>query len=387
MAIKGKQKEITEIIEKEVDKRKLNEVVELSRKFLKVALLLLVLGGIYSVLMIGKELDFFNFIKTFFKIISPLFIGVAVAWLFDPVVRIFEKKGLKRKPAAAIVYLIFAIIIVIIIWAIVPMLSTEINNFVKTLPQVFDAIKNWISNIFDKFGNIESFDANLMKTNIFKKIEEFALNLTSSLPELTVNFIKSFFSGLGTILIGLVIGFFLLISYNDTTETILGLIPEKFHKDTRDLVKEINVSLRSFVEGALLDCTAVFLISSLGLWLVGVKSPLLFGLFCGITNIIPYAGPYIGGAPAVIVGFVQSPLTGFLALIVIALIQAIEGNFFQPIIMSKTTKLNPITIMLGLLVFGHFWGIIGMVVSTPILASSKVILKYIDNKYDLLKFN
>ena len=87
--------------------------------------------------------------------------------------------------------------------------------------------------------------------------------------------------------------------------------------------------------------TLIFVVSSLGLWIVGLKAPLLFGLFCGLTNVIPYAGPYIGGAPAVIVGFSQSPTIGILTLVVIAVIQFLEGNFLQPVIMAKSTKLHP----------------------------------------------
>ena len=141
------------------------------------------------------------------------------------------------------------------------------------------------------------------------------------------------------------------------------------------------------ISGALIDSTLVFIISALCLWMVGLKAPLLFGLFCGITNVIPYAGPYIGGAPAVIVGFSQGMTTGLLTLLVIAIIQFIEGNFFQPVIMSKTTKLHPVTIMLGLLVFGYFWGIIGMVISTPIIAALKALFIYFENKYNFLNFD
>ena len=109
-------------------------------------------------------------------------------------------------------------------------------------------------------------------------------------------------------------------------------------------------------------------------------------MFCGITNIIPYIGPYIGGIPAVIVGLSQSPLIGILTLIINVVIQFLEGNFLKPIIMSKSTKLHPVTIMVGLLVFGHFWGIIGMVISTPIISASKTIFKHFNEKYDIISF-
>ena len=187
-------------------------------------------------------------------------------------------------------------------------------------------------------------------------------------------------------MIGLIIGFFLLVSCENVTETLLAYLPKRYRHDTKGLIYEINNSLRRFVKGALFDSTIIFVISSLGLWLVGLKAPMLFGLFCGLTNIIPYAGPYIGGAPAVIVGFSQSPTIGLLVLGVIVVIQFIEGNFFQPIIMSKSTKLHPVTIISGLLLFGHFWGIIGMFISTPIIGVIKSVFIYFDEKYEFFNY-
>ncbi len=128
----------------------------------------------------------------------------------------------------------------------------------------------------------------------------------------------------------------------------------------------------------------VFVVTSLAFYIVGLRAPLLFGLFCGITNIIPYAGPYIGGAPAVIVGFSQSPLIGILTLVSVFVVQFLEGNFLQPLIMSKTTKLHPVTIMLGLLIFGHFFGIIGMVISTPVIAAFKATFMFFNDKFGIL---
>ena len=101
-------------------------------------------------------------------------------------------------------------------------------------------------------------------------------------------------------------------------------------------------------------------------------------------NVIPYAGPYIGGAPAVIVGFSQGTGIGIAVLVAIVLIQSIEGNVLQTLIISKTTKLNPVTIIIGLLLFGHFFGIVGMLLSTPIIGVLKVVVKYFNDKYEII---
>ena len=129
----------------------------------------------------------------------------------------------------------------------------------------------------------------------------------------------------------------------------------------------------------------VFAICSVVFSLIGLRAPVLFALFCAITNVIPYVGPYIGAVPALIVGFAISPTVGLLTLIAIVIIQFVEGNFLQAMLMSKTTKLHPVTIIMGLLIFGHYWGIIGMVLSTPIIAVLKQIYLFFDEKYDFFK--
>lgn len=377
-----KKKELEEVI----DKKKINELVSLSKKFVNVAYILLIVLGIYAITILLKEWKLLSFFRTLISIISPLFIGLVVAWLFDPIVTYFTKKNLSRKLSTFIVYLLFLIIIGIILGMIFPLLSDQLTDFAKTIPQIIDSIKNWISDIFSNFKNIEGFDAEGVKNNLFANIEGYAGDLTSSLPTIIVNLVSVLFSGLGVVVVGLIIGFYILISFDNFGDA-LEFLPENIKEDTQNVIEVVNKCLRRFVEGALIDSILVFIISALCLWMVGLKAPLLFGLFCGITNVIPYAGPYIGGAPAVIVGFSQGMTTGLLTLLVIAIIQFIEGNFFQPVIMSKTTKLHPVTIMLGLLVFGYFWGIIGMVISTPIIAALKALFIYFENKYNFLNFD
>ena len=377
-----KKKELEEVI----DKKKINELVSLSKKFVNVAYILLIVLGIYAITILLKEWKLLSFFRTLISIISPLFIGLVVAWLVYPIVTYFTKKNLSRKLSTFIVYLLFLIIIGIILGMIFPLLSDQLTDFAKTIPQIIDSIKNWISDIFSNFKNIEGFDAEGVKNNLFANIEGYAGDLTSSLPTIIVNLVSVLFSGLGVVVVGLIIGFYILISFDNFGDA-LEFLPENIKEDTQNVIEVVNKCLRRFVEGALIDSTLVFIISALCLWMVGLKAPLLFGLFCGITNVIPYAGPYIGGAPAVIVGFSQGMTTGLLTLLVIAIIQFIEGNFFQPVIMSKTTKLHPVTIMLGLLVFGYFWGIIGMVISTPIIAALKALFIYFENKYNFLNFD
>lgn len=373
--------------DKELNMKNVNETISLAKKILHISYFLIIIVGAWAAIKVVKELKIWDFIIELLTIVAPLFIGIFMAWLFDPAVKWLQKKGIKRTFGSIIMYFLFLGFLFLLLATIIPLLSDQINDFVQTLPKVFDSVKSWIDEVFQKLSAIKDFDADAFKLDVFKNIEEFGTNLASSLPTMTVDIAKSIFSGLGTFLIGLIIGFYLLIGFDNVNDTIITIFPKKMQRDARELITEVNTSLRRFVQGALLDSTFVFIVTSIGLWLVGLKAPLLFGLFCGLTNIIPYVGPYIGGAPAVIVGFAQSPTTGILVLVVIAVIQFLEGNFIQALIMSKTTKLHPVTIMLGLLIFGHFWGILGMLISTPIISVVKSIVLFLDEKYDILDFN
>lgn len=370
--------------EDKLDMVNLNNVVDLSKKILKVAYILIIIIALYVGIKVFKELNLKNTILIILKTISPLFIGIFIAWLFDPFVKWLKKKGIRRGLGTTITYILLLGVIALIASSLIPFLYHQVNDFVKMLPNVFDNIKNWINEIFDKLDKIESFDALVIKDKLFERVEKFGIGLANSLPEIMIKIFRSILSGGGSLVVGLIIGFYLLLSFDSANDLVITLLPKKVQNDARDLINEVNTSLRKFIQGLLIDATLIFVITSIGFAICGLKAPVLFGLFCGITNIIPYAGPYIGGIPAVVVGLSQSPLTGILVLIIIVVVQFLEGNLLQPFVMSKTTKLHPVTIMIGLLVFGHFFGIFGMIISTPIIAAVKAIFMFFNEKYELI---
>ena len=177
----------------------------------------------------------------------------------------------------------------------------------------------------------------------------------------------------------------MLIDFDSIQGHLLHLLPEKNRFEASMLIANISTEVRKSVNGTLLVALMVFVCDSLGFFVVGLQAPILFGLLCGITDLIPYVGPYIGGVVAVIVGFAQSPVIGMLTLIVAVIVQLVENNILQPIVMSKTMKLHPVTIIVGLLIFEHFFGIIGMILCTPCIALAKVVWKFFKDKYHLFE--
>lgn len=372
---------------KEVDIKKLNDVISMTKKILSITYVFIVILGIYAATLIFKEWKVGVFLLNLLKIVSPLFVGIVVAWLLEPIVKFFKMRKIPRTLSTALVYVALIGIIVLIMSALIPVLSEQINEIVKSIPTISTRVQEWTNDIFNKIGDIDGVDISSVKTEIFNKLETTGAELTSSLPHLTVKVVSSVFSGLGSLVIGFIIGFYLLISFDNFSDALVGFLPKKSWNDFRGLANEVNTSLRKFVQGTLICATSVFLLSTIGFAISGLKAPVLFGLFCGITNIIPYVGPYIGGAPAVLVGFSQGPIVGVVCLITIIIAQFLESNILNPIVMSKTMKLHPVTIILGLLIFGHFWGMLGMLLATPTIAVLKAIILFLDDKYDILSFN
>ena len=371
---------------KNIDKNNLNDVISISKKILKLFYTLLIVIGAYVLLRIVKELGLYSFLITIIKILSPLFIGIVVAWLLKPFVKWLEDKKVRRGLGTSLAYVMLIGAIILLVKAIIPLLYNQTIDLVGNFPDIFDSVKNWIEGIFSNVNsstvNIENFQNNLMI-----RLDEISVNLSTTLPSFIINSATTVISYIGTFLIGLVIGFFLLLNSYNVENIVMDIIPKKWRKTLHELGELINQSLRNYVNGAMLDAGVVFIISTIAFALIGLKAPILFGIFCGLMNVIPYAGPYIGGAPAVIVAFSQGTGIGIAVLTAIIIIQTIEGNVLQTLIISKTTKLNPVTIIIGLLVFGHFFGIVGMLLSTPIIGVCKVIIKYFADKYDLLNFN
>lgn len=369
----------------ELNIKKINETVSLTKKILQLLYFLIVVFGIYIVTIILKEWKILDFLFTIISVLSPLFVGVLIAWLFNPLVKFMQDKGIKRKIGTIITYFLIIIFFVILIGSVFPMISREITSLAESSPSILFDVTKWSENLFENMDNTFNIESKSFQDEVYTHIEDYFEGITSSLPTFILNVGSSIISGLASFVVGLVIGFFFLIGFEDVSGAV-NFLPRRMQKDTLNLTMKVEKSLRRYVRGALIDSTVVFLISSLAFSIIGLQSPLLFGLICGITNIIPYVGPYIGGFPAAIIGLSQSVTIGILTIIAIAIIQFLEGNFLQPVILSKTTKLHPVLIIMGLLVFGYFWGILGMIVATPILATLKAIFLFFEEKYDLFTF-
>lgn len=366
-----------------VDYDKLNELIIFSRNFMKFIFSVSIVALVVLLTYIAKEWNLFSIVGDILSILSPFFIGIILAWLLDPIVDFFQKKGVKRGIGATFVYVLLIVLIFILGRLLMPTLIDQINDMIagapdiiKSLTEHFEKFTGWISKTYNVDGEI-------IKSTVNDVVNNLLYTVTVDGPSLVVSILSSIVSGGIDILLGFLIGFYMLLDFDDVKVQLAKVIPNKHRDEVTELTAKLNKTLRNFVYGTLLVMFILFICQSIGMSIAGISSPLVFALFCAITNIIPYLGPYIGGAPAVVIGFTMSPSIGLGVFISVLICQLLESYLLTPVIQSKTMKLHPVTIIIGLLLFSHFFGIIGMLFATPVIACGKIIINFFIEKFDL----
>ena len=370
--------------DKELDLNSLNQILNTGKKLINIgyvmAIICLIILGTYLI----KEWKLLKYIGEFLVVISPIFIGFLIAWFFDPLVRWLQERRVPRALGCIFVYLIIIGFLMLISYLFIPQLISQVKDFVSAAPYIFEEVTDFVLNIIKTFDSNNFVKIHEIKSEIAEYISNLGLSIGSDLPKYIFSAGKAIFNGGLNFILGLMIGFYLLFDFDKVASKIYNLIPTDWHEGYTELTNRINTSLRSYVQGVFTVMFLVFITQTIGLTLAGLEAPILFALFCAVTDIIPYFGPYIGAIPAIIVGFTISPITGICVVISILVVQMLENNFYQPLIMGHTMELHPVTIMLGLLIFGHFFGILGMVIATPVIACFKVFYQFFDEKFHFI---
>ena len=370
-----------------IDYEKVNEGITLLNKMLKILFIVLIVGAIMIITYVFKEWKIVIFIKSLLKVLSPLFIGIIIAWLFNPIVTFLTKHKFNRVSATVLVYTIFIALLVIILVNSVPVLTSQINDFINIVPSITKNLSEFVSKILTIFEPVLGNNIESMKQEIFTSIIQIGKNLTVELPDTVVSIVTAIISGFGTFLLGLFIGLYMLFDFDNVSKVFISILPYNWKEDAKNLMDLSNKTLVNYIQGILFTMTLVFIGNSIGFSIAGLKAAILFALFCGVTNAIPYVGPYIGAIPAAIVGFSQDIKTGIIVIISAIVVQLLDNFIFTPLVQSKGLKLHPVTIIISLLVFGKIFGIVGMIFAAPAVAVVKVIFTYFNDKYELIKLN
>lgn len=340
-------------------------------KFARVILYLITLAT-----LIGAAF-FYRWIGTY------LILSVIFAYILNPWVSWLERKGFPRVLAVLTVYLFFGAIIAWGIIRILPLFIDQAQNLITyiksqsvqgeiTLMQI-----SFIQNLQHQVAKISAQVPILKLNDIFVSLVKSANQGLMNIPNLLLNNYQKILEAITLITTVPLIGFFLLKDNARFKRDFISMIPNRYFEIVIILLNKIDEIVGNYLRALFYEVSIVGTLSSIVLSLLGVKYGILIGLVAGLTNIIPYFGPIMGiffavssilifGSPAIMIIYV---------IIAMYLIQVIDNNIVYPLVVGTTINMHPLFILLTVLAGGWAGGLVGMLVSVPLVYLVYGILK------------
>ena len=207
---------VIEMIKKkkdELDVENLNKLILLGKKLIKVVLVLTILSSVFLGILVLSKLKVAGTLVDVLMVASPFFIGYVLAWLLNPLVTRLEKKKIGRVLGSIILFLLFLVLIFLIIKVMIPMLYEQINDFIGIIPGLFDSFSDYLQRIFEKLDGT-GIDFSGIEEKVNEMLEQLGANVTKQLPSSIIDGVGSIVSSIWQVLLGLIIGFYLLIVFS-----------------------------------------------------------------------------------------------------------------------------------------------------------------------------
>lgn len=312
------------------------------------------------------------------NIITPFIYALVLAYFLNPLVKLLEKRKVKRLPAIGLTFLALALAIYVLFLSFVPTLVREMSALIAQIPDIFEFLERFFTQAQLADFQLPSFlpEGFLDFLNLDTQLNKLSEMLTSYLSTL-----PSFFFGAVKSLLNLVMTPLITFYYLKDKERFVGGIYGFLSEEKKAKIKEgagrIDKVLGGFIRGQLLVAAFVGLLTGIGSWIIGIPNATIIGVVAGLTNIIPYFGPFLGGILPVVLGLMTDPIMALWVVILIAVIQQMESSFLSPQIMSHSVGLHPLTVMFSVLLFGSAMGVAGMILAVPIAGTAKVLLSYV----------
>jgi len=310
----------------------------------------------------------FYFLFLIHGILVILFISLFLASAINPYVRWMQKLKIPRGIGVLIIYLFLTLLVYLTIYLIVPPITEQIgeltNNFPRYLEKagfIFSALKNYSiqHGALDQIQNSLGAVSSGLQTAVY--------SIFSTITEL--------FSGIFSFFLILVLTFYIVVEESAIKKLILSIIPDKRQSYVMNRIDKIQKKISLWLKGQLILCFSIFVLTYAGLSILNVKYALVLALIAGLTEIIPYLGPILGAIPAVFLAFAQAPILSLFVVILYYIIQLVENNILVPKVMEKTVGINPVISIIALLAGFKVAGIIGVILSIPIVVVISIFVK------------
>ena len=356
-----------------------------NRKYLTIAVYTAI------VLCLGVFLVFFfinldtvkTFFSKFFDVCTPLIYGAFIAYILNPLVKVFEEKlfrprknkdGIshtaRRALAVATAMLSLFLFLALFVWMIVPQLIISIQDIALKFPDYLKDLTDIARSLAENGGVIaEAVESLIASINSFM---DRSYELLQEYLPLVTGYLQSFATAVFDIILGIVFAIYFLCAKEhlaaQAKKLSQAILSEQNYEKILGIITLTDKTFGKYFVGAILDSLLVGFICFLLVQLFGMPYAPLIGVVIGITNIIPIFGPFIGAIPSAIILFVHNPMYAVYFAIMILVIQQIDGNIIAPRIHGASTGLAPVWIITAITIMSGFFGIVGMFIGVPIFS-------------------
>lgn len=302
-------------------------------------------------------------------VLLMVFVSFIIAAAINAPVDWLAKHRWPRALGALLIYFIIASLLASFVYWALPLLASQIQSLSSLSPEYFDSL----------IANISIFNHQLGLDYAQKLLG----NLSSQLYGATANIFgtaANIFGGVFSAIVIVVISFYLVVQDKGMKLFLSSIIPAEHRLYVVNLAERIQTKLGRWLWGQLIVMLAVGVLVFLGLASMGVKFALVLAVLAGLLEIVPYIGPFLAGTTAVILAFLQSPILGVLALVLFLVIHQIEGYVLIPQVMKRVVGLNPLVVIISMIIGAKLFGIVGVAVAVPIVATASVFLSDIFSK-------
>ena len=346
-----------------------------------IVIVLVALAGYFLVSHAGSIGSFF---RKVLKILMPFVWGFAIAYILSPLCNkiegFFNKHCPKRKkmgkPLSILFSLLFALLIVAaLLILVIPSLAKSIIQIATALPGQISAAVEKLSEFLENYPNLQAawdsasakaveYISSWLETDLLSTAQTVISSLGTTFASVFVAFKNIFF--------GILISVYLLASRKkfarQATLVVQGIFPERWVKIIMEEVHYADKMFNGFFVGRIIDSAIIGVICFIFTTICRFESAVLVSVVVGVTNIIPFFGPYIGAIPCALLLLLENPLHCLIFIIFIIVLQIIDGNLIGPHILGQTTGVSSFWVLFSIMLFGGLWGLIGMIIGVPLFA-------------------
>ncbi len=365
--------------------------VEWNKKYTTIAIyaFLVISSSIIVYLMASQAEDLKIKFSGMIATMQPFIIGSAIAYIINFILNFYEKvvfefkylnklnRKYRRGIGLLLSYLTAIIVISLFMQFVLPQLVDSIVGLANNIPQYVNDASHVITEISEKF-NLESKYMNMIVEK-WNELLNYIITLLTNLIPVIGNFLMTLGSSILNIIIGIIVSIYILIDKEKfialSRKVTFSIFSAERSKRIVELAQRSNETFGKFLSGKILDSLIIGILTFIILTIFKMPYILLISVVIGITNIIPFFGPFFGAIPSAIIILCVSPIKALWFIGIILVIQQIDGNIIGPKILGDSIGISAFWILFSLLIFAKFLGLIGMIIGVPIFAIIYSIIK------------